>query len=137
MNQTAKIPVCISLPTEQLRRLDQVADAMDRGRSYVASKAIDAFLEQNSGRFSALQDGDQTASAPPVKTPSGGGGRLPRPRGRHQSDQDVCMDTPAYPRVSDLARQNAVIADRKAEQRRQAADVTRQNAEYLKNLGKP
>jgi predicted transcriptional regulator len=133
MSQSAKTAVCISLPTEQLRRLDQVADAMDRGRSYIASKAIEQFIT-TSGRFSALQDGGQTASAPPVITPSGGGDRLPRSRGRHQSDQDVCMDTPAQPRVSDLARQNAVIADRKAEQRRQAAEVDRQNREYL--LGK-
>jgi hypothetical protein len=136
MSQSAKTAVCISLPTEQLRRLDRVADAMDRPRSYVTSKAIEQFITA-SGRFSALGNGDKTASAPPAKTPSGGGDRLPRSRGRHQSDQDICMDTPAYPRVADLARQNEVIADRKAEQRRQAADVTRQNAEYIRNMGKP
>ena len=49
-----KTPVCVSFPTEQLARLDDVAGQLDRNRSWLVSKAVDEFLSR--GRTSHFAD---------------------------------------------------------------------------------
>ena len=131
-----KIRTCVTLPPDLLAKLDAAADDQDRSRSWMVARAIDAFLDtQDSGRFSARQDGRQSESGPPKLTPTIGGG-ISLPRGRHSSEQDTRMDSTSSPILDTLNRQSAAKEDQ-ARATQAARDVVhKQNEDYLAKLGK-
>jgi hypothetical protein len=85
MSLSFKVPVCISVHPEQLARLDQIAADLDRSRSWVASRALDAFLAVTDFTPSLAVGADAqaeprgTGGCPPLVPPLAPSGETPMP----------------------------------------------------------
>ncbi len=135
-----KVQVCISLAPDQIARLDQYAAELDRSRSWVAGRAIEAFIPPSlhsrgwpaeaaepppAGRFplgSGSVDRSGLPSSPVVAHHLNGAGGGRADLGCHF--------------VTAMERQLAHDLEI-AEQQRQTRDqVAQKNLEYLANMGK-
>ncbi len=54
---TQNVIISIRLPSELIEKLDRLAAWQDRSRSYLASRAIEDFVERESQAMAAVEDG--------------------------------------------------------------------------------
>ena len=55
--------ICFRLETEKKEKLDAIAAALDRDRSYLLNEAIDAYLEVHQWQIRHIQEGIRQADA--------------------------------------------------------------------------
>ena len=148
---TSKVTTTIMLQPDLRDRLDDAAAVLDRSRSWLAGRAIERFLselsqdQQNSRPVGHLERGS-VGQCPAENNPDGGRDGLLRSRPATPIHEDVRMDTATNTRASALSGTYALHAahlgriantarDRAEAERQQRERVTRQNLDYIDNLG--
>jgi hypothetical protein len=134
MSGTQKVPVTITIPPDQLARLDQIAADLDRSRSWVASRALGAFL-------AVTDNPSPNQAAPGEAEPPGAGSRQPVPRldPKEQPMPDLDKPTSALPQSLHLAHLTRVgdVARRQAAETQAGRDAAlSRSSEYIANLAK-
>jgi hypothetical protein len=138
MSLSFKVPVCISVHPEQLARLDQIAADLDRSRSWVASRALDAFLAVTDFTPSPAVGADVqaeprgTGGCPPLVSPLASLKESPMPDlDNPLVAQPHSLHLAHLTRVGDAARRQAA----ETQAAREAALA--RSAEYIGKIGKP
>ena len=133
-----KVVTSLTLDPALLERLDAVADATDRSRSWTAGRAIEQFLNSEA----SVPNGDKSPSAPPNNHDSAQGCSSLGPWRATSNTKDNHMDSPQPQRVDPLRHTkdlHVAVLDKAAELARTRAEdearrrdaVRRQNAEYF------
>jgi predicted transcriptional regulator len=136
MSGSQKVPVTISMDSTQLARLDQIAADLDRSRSWVASRALGAFLAVTDSPSLHL-DGSPAGEAEP---PSTGGRHTPVLGLDHSTEQPMDNPPAAQPHGLHLAHLTRVgEASRRQTAETQAGRdaALARSSEYIANLAKP
>jgi hypothetical protein len=122
MSTTTRVPTCVTLPPDLLARVDRIAEADERSRSFVVARALQTYCDQieipSAARVSVPRPVVRVAAlACEANAPAGDGLDLSPP---------PALSYPATLHVAAL-RRSAAVQDERAETGRQHRERVMQN----------
>lgn len=135
MESTARIPTCVTLPPGLRDRMDAAATAMERPRSWIATKAIEQFLDRLSPDPNSL-----AVSAPPADRAAAlvreagtlaAGGFESLPPAANKTARRTGLGMVVSHQLGVIARTRATDQAKAEAQTAARDDVARRNAEYF------
>ncbi len=119
MSAAARVPVCVTLPPSLIERADRLAEADERSRSFIVTRALERYCEDFELRPPGL--------TPPVM-----------PEAARSGAPSVPGGTPfpaAALHIGTLLRSQKIAAERAETDRQNRERVAHQNADYMNDLG--
>lgn len=129
MSTTTRVPTCVTLPPDLLARVDRIAEADERSRSFVVARALQTYCDQieipSAARVSVPRPVVRVAALACEANARAGGGLDPSP--------PPALSYLANLHVAALRRCTAVHDDRADTARQHRERVMRESTEALTN----
>ena len=121
MSAAARVPVCVTLPPSLIERADRLAEADERSRSFIVTRALERYCEDFELRPPGLTPPVMPEAARSAEGSSGLGG--------------TPLSYPASLHVDAVRRVRSVATERAETDRQNCERVAHQNADYMNDLG--